>query len=129
MVESLQRSQTEQREFTRALTVRVILEWNNQYLLLQKGPNSKAPGLWEFPGGKIEGGLVVGDSAKNLTKIKRAGINESREEARLDLSGVSLVLHDAFDYLLPQHVDSGIASRKSENGNPNNDCHFLITVA
>ena len=31
-----------------------IIKIDNNYLIGRRGPNESSPGLWEFPGGKIE---------------------------------------------------------------------------
>ena len=33
-----------------------IIKKDSNYLIGRRGPNEKSPGLWEFPGGKIENG-------------------------------------------------------------------------
>ena len=33
-----------------------IIQEGSKYLIGRRGPNEKSPGLWEFPGGKIEDG-------------------------------------------------------------------------
>ena len=33
-----------------------LIQKNDKYLIGRRGPNEKSPGLWEFPGGKIEKG-------------------------------------------------------------------------
>jgi 8-oxo-dGTP pyrophosphatase MutT (NUDIX family) len=81
-------------------TVRVIVEYNNRFLLLQKGPG-KAEGLWEFPGGKINGLLFEGNTDKKLRVVKRTGIRECLEETGIDISESPLTVWDSFDYPLP----------------------------
>jgi 8-oxo-dGTP pyrophosphatase MutT (NUDIX family) len=86
-------------------TVRLILECNNRYLVLQKSPDSNAPGLWEFPGGKIKG-LIRGETEYNRRVIQRDGVREGLEETGIDLHMVPLLLVDSFKYVFKRRGDS-----------------------
>ena len=52
-----------------------IIKKNDKYLIGRRGPNEKSPGLWEFPGGKIE---------KNESR-ENAVIREVFEETSLSI--------------------------------------------
>lgn len=56
--------------------VAAILERNGKILLAQRPPEGDQPGLWEFPGGKVEAG----------ENQREALIRELREELAIDAS-------------------------------------------
>ena len=45
-----------------------IIQEGNKYLIGRRGPNEKSPGLWEFPGGKIEDGETHQECLKRELK-------------------------------------------------------------
>jgi len=53
-----------------------IIQKDNKFLIGRRGPNEKSPGLWEFPGGKIE---------RNENAYE-AVIREIKEETNLTIS-------------------------------------------
>jgi 8-oxo-dGTP diphosphatase len=58
-------------------TVRGVIMRNGKFLLVQRSKNDKwSPGMWEFPGGKIDFGQDINDALKR----------EIKEETGLDIS-------------------------------------------
>jgi len=89
-------------------TARCIVE-NNQgrILLLQKSPESNAPDMYEFPGGKID--IEIGRFAMMEDQIQ-AVVKEVNEEAGLDISEFSPEKKDEFSYEF-QFGESNFRSR------------------
>ena len=65
-----------------------IIKKNDKYLIGRRGPNEKSPGLWEFPGGKIEKGETP------IECIKR----ELKEELNINAEIGDLVTKYNYDY-------------------------------
>ena len=65
-----------------------IIQKDNKFLIGRRGPNEKSPGLWEFPGGKIENG----ESPQEC--IKR----ELKEELNIDADIGELYSRYKYDY-------------------------------
>ena len=62
-----------------------IIQNGNKFLICRRGPNEKAAGLWEFPGGKLE---------KNET-LESCIRRELKEELKVDA-----VVGDLFDHYI-----------------------------
>ena len=65
-----------------------LIKKNDKYLIGRRGPNEKSPGLWEFPGGKIEKGETP------IECIKR----ELKEELNINAEIGDLVTKYNYDY-------------------------------
>ena len=65
-----------------------LIKKNDKYLIGRRGPNEKSPGLWEFPGGKIEEGETP------IECIKR----ELKEELNINAEIGDLVTKYNYDY-------------------------------
>ena len=65
-----------------------LIKKNDRYLIGRRGPNEKSPGLWEFPGGKIEEGETP------IECIKR----ELKEELNINAEIGDLVTKYNYDY-------------------------------
>ena len=65
-----------------------LIQKNDKYLIGRRGPNEKSPGLWEFPGGKIEKGETP------IQCIKR----ELKEELNINAEIGDLVTKYSYDY-------------------------------
>ena len=65
-----------------------LIKKNDKYLIGRRGPNEKSPGLWEFPGGKIEEGETP------IECIKR----ELKEELNINAEIGNLVTKYNYDY-------------------------------
>jgi len=65
-----------------------LIQKNDKYLIGRRGPNEKSPGLWEFPGGKIEKGETP------IECIKR----ELKEELNINAEIGDLVTKYNYDY-------------------------------
>ena len=65
-----------------------IINKGSSYLIGRRGPNEKSPGLWEFPGGKIE----EGEDPKDC--IKR----ELQEELNIDAEVGDLYTNYIYEY-------------------------------
>ena len=65
-----------------------IIQRDNKFLIGRRGPSEKSPGLWEFPGGKIENG----ESPQEC--IKR----ELKEELNIDADIGELYSRYKYDY-------------------------------
>ena len=65
-----------------------IIQKNDKYLIGRRGPNEKSPGLWEFPGGKIEKGETP------IQCIKR----ELKEELNINAEIGDLVIKYEYNY-------------------------------
>ena len=65
-----------------------LIKKNDKYLIGRRGPNEKSPGLWEFPGGKIEKGETP------IQCIKR----ELKEELNINAEIGDLVTKYSYDY-------------------------------
>ncbi|OGH04036.1 MAG: hypothetical protein A2W22_00215 [Candidatus Levybacteria bacterium RBG_16_35_11] len=86
----------EQGPAPRIETVRCIIEDSQgKILLLQKAKDSKAKGLFEFPGGKIDS--IAGDSSTYAEQLK-AVVKEIEEETGIDISRCSPQKSDEFTY-------------------------------
>ena len=72
-----------------------IQDADGRILLLLKDRNSKNPGMYEFPGGKIE--KIRGAHAQEDEQIS-AAIQEVLEETGLDISEVPLVKKGSYQY-------------------------------
>ena len=62
-----------------------------ELLLLQRAPRDEKPGVWVFPGGKVEPADVVAGDAASRESALRAAVRETREEAGLTLDESRLV--------------------------------------
>ena len=74
-----------------ALSVKVtgaIIQKDNKFLVGRRAPSEKSPGLWEFPGGKLEHGETLQEC------IKR----ELKEELGINAEIGDLFLHYTYDY-------------------------------
>lgn len=77
-------------------TVRVaIRDSAGNYLILEKSSKSIASGMWEFPGGKIDN--ISGDFSTEGEQID-AAIEETKQEAGIDISGFKIEKADEFAY-------------------------------
>lgn len=77
-------------------TVRcIILDREGRILLLQKTPDSKAAGLYEFPGGKIEG--AQGESSTLDEQIQTV-IAEVLQETNISLDSRIITFIEQFTY-------------------------------
>ncbi|MCA9387148.1 NUDIX hydrolase [Candidatus Dojkabacteria bacterium] len=77
----------------------IVINSKNQILLLRKSPNSKNPGIYEFPGGKVDSiGSIPSDTA-----IIEAAVRELQEETRIicnlkDLTEINMKYLHSFQY-------------------------------
>ena len=57
----------------------IIQEMEGNYLAVQRGPNMRHPGKWEFPGGKVEPGETLRDCfRREIMEELILGIHVSR---------------------------------------------------
>jgi ADP-ribose pyrophosphatase len=68
-----------------------IIQRNDKFLIGRRAPSEKSPGLWEFPGGKLE----LGETLQEC--IKR----ELKEELGIEAEVGDLYLHYNYEY--PQY--------------------------
>lgn len=60
-------------------TTRVILLCNNSILLLKKNANSKNPGKYEFPGGKIDSLVdIASEASRELAEETKILVNQTQ---------------------------------------------------
>ena len=65
-----------------------VVEQEGRYLIGQRGADGPLPGLWEFPGGKVEAGETP----------EQAAVRECREETGLQVAIVGLLDRLLFSY-------------------------------
>jgi mutator protein MutT len=68
--------------------VAAVFEERGAFLVTRRPDNSHLPGLWEFPGGKIEPAETHADALRR----------EIREELDVDVEVGELLFHTAHDY-------------------------------
>lgn len=85
----------EQENVNEIETVRCIIERDGSILLLQKSPTSKAPLLYEFPGGKID---TIASAVSTLEEQAYAVIQEVNQETGLNIAPYSPKKEDVFTY-------------------------------
>lgn len=80
----------------------IAIEKNGKYLILKRSPYDTMPRLWEFPGGKLDVGEKLEDSAKREVieetglipnKMKYKGYSERFSEDRNVQSGYHTIVH------------------------------------
>ena len=77
--------------------VAAVIKKNNLFLVANRSFEAKSPGIWEFPGGKIEANESASDA---LTR-------EITEELRIQVvvgEKIMTLHHDYPDYLLTMHA-------------------------
>ncbi len=79
----------------------VAVERNGKFLIIKRASHDTMPGLWEFPGGKLEDNEMLEDCAKR----------EVKEEAGLDAKNI--------DY-------KGVSERFLEDRNQDADFHTIV---
>jgi 8-oxo-dGTP diphosphatase len=65
-----------------------VVEQQGRFLIGQRGPEGPLPGLWEFPGGKVEPGETP----------EQAAVRECREETGLAVAVVGLLDRILYSY-------------------------------
>jgi mutator protein MutT len=65
-----------------------VVEQEGRFLIGQRGADVPLPGLWEFPGGKVEPGETP----------QQAAVRECREETGLNVAVVGLIDRLLFSY-------------------------------
>ena len=73
-----------------------LIKKNDKYLIGRRGPNEKSPGLWEFPGGKIEKGETPIECIKRELKEElniKAEIGDLVTKYNYDYPNVSYLLY------------------------------------
>ncbi len=96
----------------KVLVTGAIIQEGEKFLISRRGPNEKSPGIWEFPGGKLE----EGESLEEC--IKR----ELKEELSID--AVIGELYCSYTYKYP-HVSYELYFYKiiSFKGKPTKSVH------
>lgn len=59
----------------------IAIEKNKKFLVLKRSKHDTMPGLWEFPGGKVEAGETLKNSAEREV-LEEAGVNPKRLDYR-----------------------------------------------
>lgn len=80
----------------------IAIENNGKFLILKRSPHDTMPRMWEFPGGKVDDGEKLKDSAKRETmeesglipnKLEYKGYSERFSEDRNVQSGYHTIVH------------------------------------
>ena len=92
-----------------------IIQEGEKFLIGRRGPNEKSPGMWEFPGGKLE----EGESLQEC--IKR----ELKEELSIDAVVGDLYCYYTYEY---PHVSYELYFYKitSFKGEPAKSAHDML---
>lgn len=80
----------------------IVIEKDGKFLIMKRAPHDTMPGLWEFPGGKVDAEEKLIDSAKREVKeesglipnkLEYKGYTERFSEDRNVKSGYHTIVH------------------------------------